>query len=333
MKIHPPPRFSLAQLPTPLEILPLSPDPGSRIEIFIKRDDMTGSILSGNKIRKLEFLFYDLISKKTNVVITCGGLQSNHCRAVAALCAASGIECRLVLKGREPKTPDGNYFLCKLLGAKAKFIASRDYEKSVDDIMRDMARRYKARGKRPYVISEGGSDPLGTWGYIKALAEIKRQTEKAKLKIDTIACAVGSGGTYAGLYLGSKITGLDIRILGFAVSRNSLYFQKQIFDICLAVEKDLGTNLKINPEEFEIDDRFIGPGYARIGPVETDFIRNVARDSGIILDPAYTSKALLGLFSCIAEGRFRKGSKIIFIHTGGQWGLLPFRGKLTGQRK
>ncbi len=332
MRIQPPPRFSLAQLPTPLEIFPLSPDPGSRIEIFIKRDDMTGSILSGNKIRKLEFLFYDLISKKKNMVITCGGVQSNHCRAVAALCAASGIECRLVLKGREPGTPDGNYFLCRLFGAKAKFIASKEYEERVDDIMRGMARRFKARGKRPYVISEGGSDPLGVWGYIKALEEIKKQIEKAKIEIDTIACAVGSGGTYAGLYLGSKITGWDIRILGFAVSRRSVYSQKQIFDICLAVENDLGRNLNINPEEFEIDDRFIGPGYGKIGPVETDFIKKVARNSGLVLDPAYTSKALLGLFSSITEGRFRKGSNIIFIHTGGQWGLLPFRGRLTGKR-
>jgi D-cysteine desulfhydrase len=292
---------------------------------------MTGSILSGNKVRKLEFLFYDLISKKTNLVITCGGVQSNHCRAVAALCAASGIECRLVLKGREPKTPDGNYFLSRLFGAKAKFINSREYEKSVDDIMRDLARRYKARGKRPYVISEGGSDPLGAWGYIKALEEIKRQVEKAKIKIDTIACAVGSGGTYAGLYLGSKIMGWDIKVLGFAVSRNSIHHQKRIFDICLAVEKDLNRNLNLSPEEFEIDDRFIGPGYGRIGPVETDFISNVARNSGIVLDPAYTSKALLGLFNCITEGRFRKGSNIIFLHTGGQWGLLPFRRKLTGK--
>ena len=332
MKIQAPPRFSLAQLPTPLEILPLSPGPDSRIEIFIKRDDLTGSILSGNKIRKLEFLFFDLISKKTDLVITCGGVQSNHCRAVAALCAASGIECRLVLKGRKPGTPDGNYFLSTLFGARARFITFREYEQNVDDIMRGMARRYKARGRRPYVICEGGSDPLGVWGYIKALTEIKRQVERAKIRIDTIACAVGSGGTYAGLYLGSKMTGWNVSILGFAVSRNMLYFQKRIFDICIAVEKDLDMNLNINPEEFCIDDRFIGPGYARIGPVETDFIGKVARNSGIVLDPAYTSKALLGLFTCIAEGKFRKHSNIIFIHTGGQWGLLPFRAGFRQKR-
>lgn len=320
-----PPRFSLAQLPTPLEVFPLSPDPDSGIEIFIKRDDLTGSILSGNKIRKLEFLFYDLVRKKADVVITCGGVQSNHCRAVAALCAVAGIECRLVLKGRRPAVPDGNLFLAALSGAQAKFITVREYEKNVDSIMKEMARRYRRKGRNPYIIPEGGSDPLGVWGYIKASEEIKKQTDEARIKVDVIACAVGSGGTYAGLYLGCKLAGWDIRVVGFAVSRNARYFQKRIFDLCLAVENDLGRKLGIEPEEFDIDDRFIGPGYGRIGPVETDFIRTVAANSGIILDPAYTSKALLGLFRRIDEGSFAPASNIVFIHTGGQWGLIPHR--------
>ena len=330
IKSFAPPRFSLAQLPTPIEILPLSPVPDSKIEIFIKRDDLTGSVLSGNKIRKLEFLFYDLIRKKSDLVITCGGVQSNHCRAVAALCATSGIECRLVLKGRRPKIPDGNFFLSTLTGAKSTFITAGEYEKNVDSIMKNMARRYKRKGKRPYVIPEGGSDPLGVWGYIKALEEIKGQVVRSKIKIDAIACAVGSGGTYAGLYLGSRVIGWDVQLVGFAVSRNARYFEKKIFDICQATERDVGRNLEIRPEEFDIDDRFIGPGYGRIGPLETDFIREVAANSGIILDPAYTSKALLGLFERIREGSFRDGSRLLFIHTGGQWGLFPQRAKLVG---
>jgi D-cysteine desulfhydrase len=329
IRSYAPPRFSLAQLPTPIEILPLSPVPDSRIEIFIKRDDLTGSILSGNKIRKLEFLFYDLIRKKSDLVITCGGVQSNHCRAVAALCATAGIECRLVLKGRRPKIPDGNYFLSTLTGAKSTFITAREYEKNVDSIMKDMARRYRKKGRKPYVIPEGGSDPLGVWGYIKALEEIKGQVERSKIKADAVACAVGSGGTYAGLYLGCKLVGWDISIIGFAVSRNARYFKKKIFDICQAAEKDLGRDLNIRPEEFDIDDRFIGPGYGMIGPLETDFIRKVAVNSGIILDPAYTSKALLGLFQRIREGSFPDRSRIMFIHTGGQWGLLPQRAKFA----
>lgn len=306
----------------------MSPDPESGIEIFIKRDDLTGSILSGNKIRKLEFFFYDLLSSGCDTVITCGGVQSNHCRAVAALCATAGVECHLVLKGKEPKEPQGNYFLSRLFGAKMRFISEKAYEDNVDGIMRDLARRIKEKGRKAYVIPEGGSDPLGVWGYIKALDEIKMQADRANLKIDAIAVAVGSGGTYAGLYLGSKMRSWDIRISGYAVTRDALYFQKKIFDICMAFQAGIGRKLRIIPAEINIDDRFIGPGYAKAGPRERNFIRNVARNSGIVLDPAYTSKALLGLFTGVSEGRFKSGSKIIFIHTGGQWGLMPLGAKI-----
>jgi D-cysteine desulfhydrase len=328
MLIQPPPRFALAQLPTPIEQLPLSPDPDSGVELFVKRDDLTGSLLSGNKVRKLEFLFYDLLASGRNTVITCGGVQSNHCRAVAAICATAGLECHLVLKGREPRRPDGNYFLSMLFGAKTKFISVKEYEDRVDDVMRDLASSLKSKGKKPYVIPEGGSDALGVWGYIKALQETKEQVDKAGLKIDTIVTAVGSGGTYAGLYLGSRITGWDVDILGFAVCRDTLHFQKRIFDICLAVEQELSSDLHLDPAEIDIDDGFIGPGYARVGPTEIKFIRDIAVNSGIVLDPAYTSKALLGLFTRISEGRFSRGTNILFIHTGGQWGLLPMGKKM-----
>jgi len=329
MKINPPPRFSLSQLPTPLEIFPLSPDPKSKVEILIKRDDMTGSILSGNKIRKLEFLFYDLISQKADTVITCGGVQSNHCRAVAALCACAGLECHLILKGKKPRVPDGNLFLSTLLGAKCDYITSAEYEKNVDKIMSDKARTLSKKGKKAYVIPEGGSDPLGAWGYIKALQEIRGQSQKAKIRIDAIACAVGSGGTYAGLYLGSKMIGWDVKIVGYAVSRDSTHYKKRIYDLCIGFTKGANLNFAVDPAEFDIDDRYIGPGYAKIGNRETDFIRKVAMNSGIILDPAYTSKALLGLFGNISERKFKQRSNIIFIHTGGQWGLLPMRGKFA----
>jgi len=326
--IQPPPRFSLAQLPTPIERLPLTPDPDSGIEIFVKRDDLTGSVLSGNKVRKLEFLFYDLLASGARAVVTCGGVQSNHCRATAAVAAMAGVECHLVLKGKEPKTQSGNYFLSKLFGAKTKFVSEKEYEEDIDGIMRGLAGKLRAQGKKAYIIPEGGSDPLGVWGYIKAFQEIKMQAETAGLKFDTIVTAVGSGGTFAGLYLGSKITGWDIKTLGFAVCRDTDHFQRRIFDLCLTVQTELNTDLKLDPSEIDIDDRFIGPGYARIGDTEADFIRNIAKNSGLVLDPAYTSKALLGLFAHIAEGRFAPKSKILFIHTGGIFGLLPMAGKI-----
>jgi D-cysteine desulfhydrase len=245
---------------------------------------------------------------------------------VAAVCASAGIECHLALKGKEPRSPSGNYFLSKLFGAKTRFVSIEEYETDIDNIMRGLAGKLK--GKKPYIIPEGGSDPLGVWGYIKALEEIKKQVDKANIKIDTIVTAVGSGGTYAGLYLGAKLCQWNVSILGFAVCRDSLHFQKRIFDICLAVENELATNLGLDPAEIDIDDRFIGPGYARIGPTEKAFIRDIALNSGIVLDPAYTSKALLGLFTSIGENKFKPNSKILFIHTGGHWGLMPMAGKL-----
>jgi D-cysteine desulfhydrase len=238
------------------------------------------------------------------------------------------VECHLVLKGREPKTPAGNFFLSRLFGAKTRFISEKEYEANVDGIMHAMARRLNTRGKKAYVIPEGGSDPLGVWGYIKALQEIKAQAETANLDFDTIVTAVGSGGTFAGLYLGSKITGWNVKIMGFAVCRNTLHFQRRIFDLCLTVEKELGADLGLDPADIDIDDCFIGPGYARIGRTEADFIRDIAIHSGLVLDPAYTSKALLGLFTRIAERRFPPGSQVLFIHTGGIFGLLPM-GKIA----
>lgn len=308
----------------------MSPDPDSGVEVFIKRDDLTGSVLSGNKVRKLEFLFYDLLASGAKAVITCGGVQSNHCRATAAIAAMAGVECHLVLKGKEPKTASGNYFLSKLFGARTKFVSEKDYEDGVDDIMRGLAGKLKAKGQKAYIIPEGGSDPLGAWGYIKAFQEIKTQAETAGLKFDAIVTAVGSGGTYAGLYLGSKITGLNTKVLGFAVCRDTDHFQRRIFDLCLTVEKELNADLRLNPAEIDIDDRFIGPGYARIGETEADFIRNIAVNSGLALDPAYTAKALLGLFSCIGEHKFAHDSKILFVHTGGIFGLMPMAGKIIG---
>jgi D-cysteine desulfhydrase len=329
MKIHPPPHFCLSQLPTPIEMFHLSPAPKSRVDIFIKRDDLTGSILSGNKIRKLEFHLYDIIANKAEIAITCGGIQSNHCRAVAAICAMAGLECHLVLKGKVPKIPDGNYFLSTLMGARTHFITVREYEENVAGIMDDLARKFRESGRRTYIIPEGASDSIGAWGYVKAMTEIKKQVDKAGVKLDAIAVAVGSGGTYAGLYLGARLLNWEIDILGFSVNRSADYFQRRIFDICVAFEADIGKSLSINPSEIKIDDGFIGPGYAKIGSTERDFIRDVARHSGIVLDPAYTAKALLGLFSYVNDGRFRKGSKVLFIHTGGQWGLLPMRNEFV----
>jgi len=329
--LNPPPRFRLGMTPTPLEMFSLTPAPRSGIEIFIKRDDQTGSELSGNKIRKMEFILYDLISNKSDIIITCGGVQSNHCRVVAALAARVGLDCELVLKGKPAKLPDGNFLLDKLFKARIKIITEKKYERNIEGILLKRAKTLKKSGRRPYIIPEGASTPLGVWGYLLAGLELKEQLDKAGIKADYIACAVGSGGTYAGLYLASLYLNWPVKILGFAVCRNTNYFMNKILNLAEKFVDNYGLNLKPDPSNIFIDDNYIGPGYAKISPRETDFIKSVAANSGIILDPAYTSKSMIGLFNYITDGKIDRNSTVVFIHSGGLLSIFPQRKKLFGK--
>lgn len=329
-RLNPPPRFQLAALPTPLEVFPLSPAPKSGIEIFIKRDDLTGSELSGNKIRKLEFILYEAISRKADTLITCGGIQSNHCRATAALAAKTGLDCELLLKGRKPSSADGNLLLDILYKAKITNITTREYETQIDEILTGRASALKKRGKKPYIIPEGASNPLGMWGYVLAGLELKRQLDKAGISADYITCAVGSGGTYAGLYIASLLLNWPVKILGIAVCRNTEFFINRIGGLIEAFIETYNLKITPDPSRIYIDDSYIGPGYAKIGKKEADFIKGIAGYSGLILDPAYTCKAMLGMFDYIARGNFERKSTVIFIHTGGLLSIFAYKKHLTG---
>jgi D-cysteine desulfhydrase len=328
-KLNPPPRFQLAMTPTPIEAFALSPDPRSGVEIFIKRDDLTGAELSGNKIRKLEFILYDAVTKKSDTLITCGGVQSNHCRATAAMAARIGLDCELIVKGKKPAVPDGNLLLDTLFGAKITYITDKEYETNIANLMAKRAVALKKKGKRPYIIPEGASNPLGMWGYFLAGIELKKQLDKAGINADYIVCAVGSGGTYAGLYLASLYMKWPIKVQGFAVSRGLQPFEDRISVLIKGFLKDYDLNLKPDLANIHIDDSYIGPGYAKIGDKEAKFIKGVARNAGIILDPAYTGKAMIGLFDHIIKGKIPSKSNVVFIHTGGLMSIFPYRKKLS----
>jgi len=329
-KLNPPPRFQLAMTPTPLEVFSLSPAPKSGIEIFIKRDDLTGSELTGNKIRKLEFILYDAINRQADTLITCGGIQSNHCRAAAALAARVGLDCELIVKGTKPAIPDGNLLLSTLFGAKIKYITDAEYEKNIGGILAKHASALQKRNKNPYVIPEGASNTLGIWGYFLAGIELKQQLDKAGIDTDYLVCAVGSGGTYAGLYLAARYLNWTVKIHGIAVCRNSAYFIDRIGRLLKLFIAENEIDLDVDPAEILIFDNYIGPGYAKISVNEANIIKGVAKNAGIILDPAYTSKAMLGLFDQIIHGQIREKSNVVFIHTGGLISLFPYRRKLFG---
>jgi len=314
--------------PTPLEIFALSPAPDSGIEIFIKRDDLTGSELSGNKIRKLEFILYDAIAKRSDIILTCGGTQSNHCRATAAMAARIGIDCELILKGKAPAVPDGNFLLDSLFKAKAKFISVQEYEKNINGQLTKRAAALAKKGRRPYIIPEGASDPLGAWGYVLAAMELKSQLDKAGIAADYVACAVGSGGTYAGLYLASKLLDWPVKVIGFAVCRNTDHFVARIGKLVTEFMATYMPDRHVDCSDITIDDCYIGPGYAKASAKEIDFIKGIAGNTGIILDPAYTAKAMIGLFDHISEGKMEKGAKVVFVHTGGLLSIFAYKREL-----
>jgi D-cysteine desulfhydrase len=321
---------SLARLPTPLE---RSRRIGAAlgVNLYWKRDDLTGIELSGNKIRKLEFLFADAEASGADTVVTCGGEQSNHCRATALAAAQRGLACVLLLRVPDPSAPPApaaNSLLDRVAGAQIRYVSFAEYRRR-DEIFAAVEDDLRRAGRRPYLIPEGGSNALGSWGYVSAIEELREQIAtlgptNAPAPI-TIAYAAGSGGTGAGIELGLRLTGwTEARALGFAVCDDRVYFQRRIADIAGDASRRWNLGVTLAPDDVAIDDRFIGPGYAQSTSEMLAVIPEVARADGPILDPVYTAKAFLGLRSSIARSELAHDGTIVFLHTGGIFGLFPF---------
>lgn len=320
-----PNHLALANLPTRIEYLSrFSKETGANI--YIKRDDFTGGEYSGNKVRKLEFAVQEALDKGCNTLITCGGIQSNHCRATAAVAARLGLKSVLVLRSNDPEVkPDGNYFIDKLLGADIRIISADEYKYERKEIMEKIKEECDAKGDKAYIIPEGASNYIGNFGYFKCMEEIKSQEEELGVVFDTIVIAVGSGGTYAGLQLANKALNLNKKILGVNVCDTADFFREQISEIMEDSKEYLGLDVELNKEEINIIDGYVGRGYALSRPEEIEFIKDFARTEGIILDPVYTGKALYGLSNELKEGKLEDLGNVLFIHTGGLYGAFPVR--------
>ena len=318
-------KLALANLPTKIEKLErLSAEWGTNL--YIKRDDHTGSEISGNKVRKLEYLAKDAQDNGYNLLITCGGIQSNHCRATVAVATKLGMKSAVLLRISEEPPVKGNYFLDKLMGADVKFCTRPEYSNSRGEIMEAMAEEYRKQGYKPYVIPEGASNELGTLGYYNCMNEIVEQEKELGITFDTVVVATGSGGTAAGLYLANELHGYGKRVVSMAVCDDIEYFTNIISNISAGALEYLpeykGTQLK--RENIEVIDKYVGLGYAISRPEELEFIKHVARTEAVILDPVYTGKAMYGVYNELKEGGALVGSKnILFIHTGGLFGLFP----------
>lgn len=315
--------MQFANLPTKIEKLDrLSAELGD-VELYIKRDDQTGTEYSGNKVRKLEFSIGEALAQGCDYLITCGGIQSNHARATAAIAARLGLSSYLVLRGSEDEEIDSNYFLDKVLGARIKLITPEDYRERRMEIMEGLSDELSSEGHKAYIIPEGASNGIGTFGYYKAMEEILTQEKELGFKFDAIVTAIGSGGTYAGLFYANKTHDNTAKIFGVNVCEDAKYFKNQIADILEDSFRYTGSRIEFSKEDINIIDGYVGIGYAMSRPEEIEFIHRIARLEGIILDPVYTGKAMYGLVKEIKEDKLKDYKKILFIHTGGLFGLFP----------
>ena len=313
-------RIPLANLPTPIwQLNRVSAELGRNI--WIKRDDFTGAEMSGNKVRKLEYSVAEALKEGADVLITAGGIQSNHARATAAAAARLGLKCHLVLSISADPPTEGNYLLDQMLGAEITLLDENEGV-TLSEKMEEVAGKLREEGHRPYIIPVGASNGVGNFGYLNAFREILAQEEELGVRFDAIACAVGSGGTYSGLYLGNRLFEAHKKIVGITVCDNRAYFTGVCGKIVNQTLASLGEEPDDDPD-FTFIDGYKGLGYAISKPDELRFIADVAAKEGIILDPVYTGKAFYGLYQEVGKGAFDSCENILFIHTGGQYGLFP----------
>lgn len=302
-------RLTLAHLPTPIEALPHLSGYLNGPHIFIKRDDLTGLGMGGNKTRKLEYLAADALAKGAKTLISTGAVQSNHCRQVAATAAKLGLGCQLILAGAEPTKAQGNLLLENLFGAQLFYTTkpNRDQE------LQMRFAQAKQDGLKPYLIPYGGSNPIGALGYLNAMHELSEQN----LQPDWIVFASSSGGTQAGLILGAHITGFKGKILGISIENDRAHFSAQISDLVNQTAERLGHDWSVTPQEVLINDAYCQAGYGVLTSAEIGAVHIFASKEGILLDPVYTGRAAAGLIDLIRNNFFKPEEKILFWHTGG----------------
>ncbi len=320
-----PARISLATLPTPLQ-------PADRLRaalgancprILIKRDDLTGLALGGNKARKLEFLIADALNQGATVVVTTGAVQSNHARMTAAAARAAGLDVVLILTadGDRPAV-QGNLLLDRLFGATIHYIpppadpllATSDVEEAkVAEVLQEL----RSRGQRPYFIPVGGSSAIGVFGYVTGTLELVEQLTSTGEHPTRLYYASGSRGTQAGLTLGAKIHAAPFAVCGVAVSGGESFKKPRALRIANEAATIAGVTTRVTEDDLVTDQRYIGAGYGIATPECLEAIRLLASTEGILLDPVYTAKAMAGLIDHVRRGEVDAGTTVVFLHTGG----------------
>lgn len=320
------PRRGYLQEPTPIEAAPsFSKALGGSVNIYIKRDDLLPGAAGGNKTRKLDFCLADAIVQRADTIITCGAVQSNHCRLTLAWSVKEGLDCHLVLeervKGSYNAEASGNNFLFQLLGAKSITVVPGGSDMAA--AMNAVAEKVKKEGKTPYIIPGGASNAIGATGYVACAQEILQQTFESGLNIGSMVVPSGSAGTHAGILVGMLGCRANFPIYGINVSRPRETQEPLVHKLAVATAERVGAG-DIPASAVDCNGDYFGEGYSRVTDSMIEAVTLLARTEGILLDPVYSGKAMAGLIDYVRNGKFAQGSNVLFLHTGGSSVLYAY---------
>jgi D-cysteine desulfhydrase len=321
-----PARIELALAPTPIMKL----ERVSRrlgVELYMKRDDLTGMLESGNKIRKLEFLVGDALSQGADTLITVGTLQSNCCRAVSAVAARLGLRAVVAVKGPRPAEYDGNLLLNRMLGADVRYLSEEEF-RHYPATLEAIAQEVRRGGGTPYVIPESGSNEVGALGYLECAVELAEQIGHGAPRFDTIVVTAFSGGSQAGLLMGKQLAGLPSEIVSVPIAFSADRVRAYVAETIGKAVARFGFAIDV-PKTVHVLDGYQGAGRAGVEDAELSLLIELAREEGVMLDPVYTAKAFGGLLDTLQRDPKALGQRVCFIHTGGIFSLFPLRESLT----
>lgn len=335
MKINYKDKVELGNIPTKIQILEMLSKELNGPSVYIKRDDEIGLAFGGNKVRKLEFIMHDALEKKADIVMTSGGIQTNHGRLTVAAANKFGLKPVLVVTGEEPKRYEGNLLLNDLLGAEIHFAYNNDFDESMmnqneanriagENKIKELVSLYENQGHTVYVVPRGGRSIHGTLGYTSAVQEIMEQEKQMKMKFDYVVTSVGSSSTIGGLLAGKKMYGLDADIIGISVSRKESELKQLIIEQVNAFAEHFEEDIDINESDIKVFDGYVGEGYAIPSELGNEAIHLLAEKESVFIDPVYTGKGMSGLVDLIRKGVFKPEDRILFIHTGGAPALFAY---------
>lgn len=314
-------RLNLFARPTPLhELRNLRRFLGCKPRLFVKRDDLTGVGLGGNKNRKLDFVMAEALSEGADTIITWAGVQSNHCRQTLAIAKKLGMDCHLFLTGELPAVKQGNLLYFSILGANMHFCSSEELAQAIDALTDDL----RGQGKKPYLVPIGASTPLGALGYVESVTETIEQGRALGVSFGHAFVATGSSGTQAGIEIGGRDLCPSMRVHGVSVSRDAESSRINISRLINRTYEFLGTQGTVDPSDITVHDEYYGGQYAVPTKEGNDAIYLLGRTEGILLDPVYTAKAMSGMLDLLSKGELDDAQAVLFFHTGGHPAVFAY---------